>query len=68
MKQIVLKIPEDKYAFVMELLKSLKYLKIEEEYAIPEVQKDIVLERTAASKKDPSRLVNWEDAKKSIKY
>jgi hypothetical protein len=68
MKQIVLKIPEEKYAFVMEFLKSFKYLKIEEEYPIQEVQKDIVLERIAASKKDPSRLVDWEDAKKSIKY
>jgi hypothetical protein len=68
MKQIVLKIPEEKYAFVMELLKSFNYLKIEEEYPIPKVHKDIVLERSAASKKDPSRLLDWDDAKKSLKY
>ena len=68
MKQIVLKIPDNKYSFVIELLKSFDYLKIEEEYSIPETHKDIVRERSTASKKDPDRLQDWDDAKKLLKF
>jgi hypothetical protein len=67
MKQIVLKIPENKYSFVMELLRSLKYLKIEEEYPIPEEHKNMVRERSAASEKDPSRTLDWDEAKDNVK-
>ena len=43
MKLLTLKIPEKKYQFIMELLKSFDYIKIEtEEFSIPEEHKNIV--------------------------
>lgn len=67
MKQVVLQIPENKYSFVVELLRSFKYLKMEEENSIPEEHKNIVRERSAAGEADPSRLLDWDEAKDSIK-
>ncbi len=68
MKQLTLKIPETKYQFIMELLKSFDYIKIEtEEFSIPEEHKNIVRKRIEASKTDPSRLLDWEKVKSEIK-
>ena len=68
MKQLTLKIPETKYQFIMELLTSFDYLKIEtEEFSIPEEHKNIVRKRIEASKTDPSRLLDWEKVKSEIK-
>lgn len=68
MKQLTLKIPENKYQFIMELLKSFDYIKIEtEEFSIPEEHKNIVRKRTEASKEDPSRLLDWDKVKSEIK-
>lgn len=67
MKHITLHIPENKYAFFMELLKSFDYIKVEEEIAIPEEHKNIVRERSKLSKNNPSRLLNWDEAKQNIK-
>jgi hypothetical protein len=68
MKQLTLKIPETKYQFIMELLTSFDYIKIEtEEFSIPEDHKNIVRKRIEASKTDPSRLLDWEKVKSEIK-
>jgi hypothetical protein len=68
MKQLTLRIPETKYQFIMELLSSFDYLKIEsEEFSIPEEHKNIVRKRIEASKTDPSRLLDWEKVKSEIK-
>jgi len=68
MKQLTLKIPEKKYPFIMELLKSFDYIKIEtEEFSITEEHKNIVRKRIEASKTDPSRLLDWEKVKSEIK-
>jgi len=68
MKQLTLRIPETKYQFIMELLTSFDYLKIEtEEFSIPEEHKNIVRKRIEASKTDPSRLLDWEKVKSEIK-
>ena len=69
MKQLTLKIPDKNYPFIMELLKSFDYLKIEtEEFSIPEEHKNIVRKRIEASKNDPSRLLDWEKVKNKIKF
>ena len=68
MKQLTLKIPENKYPFIMELLNSFDYIKIEtEEFLIPEEHKNIVRKRIEASKTDPSRILEWEKMKSEIK-
>lgn len=44
------------------------YIKFEsEEISIPEEHKNIVRNRIEASKKDPTRLLDWEKAKSEIK-
>jgi len=68
MKELTLKIPENKYQFIMELLKSFDYIKIEsEDIYIPEEHKNIVRKRIEASKNDPSRLLDWDKVKSEIK-
>lgn len=67
MKHITIQIPENKYSFFMELLKSFKYVKIEEETIIPEEHKDMVRERSKLSEQDPSRRIKWDEAKHKIK-
>ena len=69
MKQVILTIPDNKYQFFMELLKSFEYLTVEERaLEIPEEQKDIVRERMKASDADPSRLLDWDKAKHQLKF
>lgn len=64
MKQVILEIPDNKYNFIMELLKSFKYLKVEDNnISIPEKHKNIVRQRIKASEADPSRLLNWDEVK-----
>ena len=64
MKQIILEIPDNKYSFIMELLKSFKYLKVEDtNISIPEKHKNVVRQRIKASEADPSRLLNWDEVK-----
>lgn len=54
--------------FIMELVKSFDYIKIEtEEFSIPEEHKNIVRKRIETSKTDPSRLMDWEKVKNEIK-
>lgn len=38
-----------------------------DEYEIPEEHKNIVRQRIKASEENPSRLLNWDDAKKKLK-
>ncbi len=37
-----------------------------EEYAIPEAQQQMVIERFESVRKNPERLVDWDDAKKIL--
>ena len=67
MKKLILHIPDNKYSFFMELLKNFDFISVEEkETEIPEYQKEEVRRRTKKSQEDPSRLINWENAKKTI--
>jgi len=67
MRHITLHIPENKYSFFIELLKNFDYVKVEEnEMGIPEEHKNIVRQRMKASEADPSRRLNWDEAKRKI--
>lgn len=69
MKQIILRIPDNKYSFFIELLKNFDFVTIEEEgIEIPEEQKNKVRERMKKSQSDPSRLLKWDEIKKKIKF
>ena len=61
MKQVTLRIPDDKYSFFMELLKNFEFVTIEEDIEITDKQKDIVRKRIKGSDADPSRLLKWDD-------
>lgn len=62
MKEVILKIPEDRYAFVMELLDNLG-LEVEKEIDIPEWQKNIVRERISEYKMNPNIALDWDEVK-----
>jgi len=69
MKQIILRIPDNKYSFFIELLKNFDFVTIEKEgMDIPEEQKNKVRERMKKSQSDPSRLLKWDEVKKKIKF
>lgn len=62
MREVILKIPEEKYEFIMELIANLG-LEVEQEIEIPEWQKDIVRERIAEYEKNPDSAIPWDDIK-----
>ncbi len=67
MREVILKVPEDRYDFVMELIENLG-LEVESEIEIPEWQKNIVRERMAEYKKNPDIAIPWKEARKQIKF
>jgi hypothetical protein len=62
MKEVILRIPEDRYDFVMELIANLG-LEVESETVIPEWQKDMVRERMEEYRKNPDIAIPWDDIK-----
>lgn len=52
MKEITLKIPEDRYDFFMEVFKQLGLETSDNDFVIPEWQKEIVLERIKNAKEE----------------
>lgn len=65
MKEITLKIPDDKLNFFMELIKQLG-LEAKQQVEIPEEHKDIVRKRINSSK--PEDMIPWKDAKKQLAF
>jgi len=71
MKQYTITIPDDKVNSFIDMMKSITYVKnIEDNTAIdiPEEHKNIVRERMKKSEKDPSRLLDWDKVKHTIKF
>ena len=66
MQEITLKIPEKKLSFFMELVNQLG-IEIIEDVHIPEEHTKIVLERIKKSKKNPERLLDWDEIKSDLK-
>jgi hypothetical protein len=65
MREVTLKIPEEKFEFYMELFEQLG-LETGFEYEIPEQHKEMVRERIKNSK--PEDLIPWEEARKKLKF
>jgi len=67
MKEIILKIPDQKVNFVLELIEQLGLEVSSEIMEIPEEHKDIVRERIKNSKENPDRMLEWDQVKDSFK-
>lgn len=66
MKEIILKIPDQKVDFVLELIEQLGLEVSSEEMEIPEEHKAIVRERIKTAK--PEDMVPWEEARKQFTF
>lgn len=66
MKEIIIKVPDQKVDFVLELIEQLGLETEFEEYEIPEEHKAIVRERIKTSK--PENLIPWEEARKQFTF
>lgn len=64
-REVTLKVPEERYRFVMELIDNLG-LEVGSDMEIPEWQKNIVRERMAEYKANPSIAIPWDDVKDSF--
>lgn len=65
MKEVTLKIPEQKLSFFMELIKELG-IEVLENSEIPESHKAIVRERIRDAK--PEDYIPWEEARKQLQW
>jgi hypothetical protein len=62
MKEVTIKVQEEKYKFFMELMAQLDFVEVnDEQYTIPTFHKDIVKERLETYKNEEQ--FDWEDVK-----
>ena len=61
-KEITLRVPQEKYDFVMELINELG-LEVTQDIEIPEWHKQIVEERIAEYKRNPGAELDWDEVK-----
>ena len=66
MREVTIKLPEERYRFVMELLANLG-LEVASDMEIPEWQKNMVCERIAEYEANPGIAIPWNEARKQIK-
>jgi hypothetical protein len=67
MKEVTLKIPDQKFDFFMNLVKELGF-EVSEKVEIPEEHKKVVRERVKKSEDKPQRLVEWDKVKDNFKF
>ncbi len=65
MKEVILRIPEQKLDFFMELFRQLG-IEVSQEEEIPEEHKAIVRERLKNSR--PEDMIPWEEARKRLSF
>lgn len=66
MHELILKIPDNKLSFFMELVKSLGFVQIENEVLSPHQKEMVNLERNRM-KENAEYLLDWEVARKALK-
>lgn len=66
MAQITLDIADDKLDFFKELIDNLDFVKIPEEYLVPQEQQDIVMERLEEMQQNKANKLNWNAVKDSL--
>ena len=71
MKQVTLNIPEGKFRFFMELIRSLDFVKVENDvkntFVITEEQKNLVNAELKKIDENPDYLLNWDEIKHILK-
>lgn len=71
MQNLNIKIPENKLAFFLELINSLGFVKVEEQESTSNVlspeQINQVEEERKKIKNNPEYLLDWNEARKSLK-
>lgn len=65
MKKVTLNIPDSKYAFFMELIASLGFVKTEVE-DIPESHKEVVRQRMQSANSD--EYMSWKEARTQFTF
>lgn len=65
MKEVRLKIPDNKISFFMELINQLG-IEVAEQIDIPEEHKTIVRERIKTTK--PENMIPWDEARKQFSF
>jgi|TARA_B100000508_G_scaffold131537_1_gene119754 predicted Zn-dependent peptidase len=68
MKEITLRVPDQKVDFVLQLVEQLGLETTSEFQEITEEHKAIVRERIRLSNDNPERLLDWEEDKDSFKF
>jgi hypothetical protein len=66
MKEIIVRVPDQKIDFVLQLIEHLGLEISTELLEISEEHKNIVRNRIQMSHKNPERLLNWEEIKDSF--
>ena len=67
MREVTLKIPEQKLAFFMELIKQLG-LEVSDSVTITQEQMDLVRDRIRKSNQNPERLLDWENVQDNFQF
>lgn len=67
MREVTLKIPEEKFEFYMELFGQLG-LEAEFDFEIPEEHKEIVRERIRIADENPDQLLDWDEVKDDFDF
>ena len=62
MKEVIIKIPDPKFDFFMELMDQLG-LEVSQKYEIPQDQINLVMDRIAKEDANPDLVKNWDDIK-----
>ncbi len=65
MKQVTITLPGEQLDFFVQLVHKLGF-DVEEETEIPEIQKNIVMDRIRESK--PEELLQWKTARKKLVF
>lgn len=65
MKELTFRIPDNKVAFLLELMQQLG-IDVSENIEISDEQKKIVRERI--NNTEPEQIVSWEDARKQFSF
>lgn len=67
MKEVTLKIPDQKFDFFMKLVKELGF-EVSDKVEIPEEHKEEVRARIKQSEENPQRIVEWDEVKDNFKF
>lgn len=66
MKKLILNIEESKFKAFLTFIKTLDYVSVSKEEAIPERQKEEVEQRMELIEKGKMKVRSWDEAKKDV--